>query len=117
MLTARISGRMVRPRQRPRYPAQQTRQLPGASSDMITDVGDDLRLAVTFGADQPQRFLTAWLGPPSRDAPEPASLDLPAALAQWHKQAARWEHPVIRQNRVPARREMDGDMLLVGVEN
>jgi hypothetical protein len=84
---------------------------------MIADVGDDLRLAVTFGADQPQRFLTAWLRPPSRDAPEPASLDLPAALAQWHQQAARWDYPVMRQNRVPARREMDGDMLLVGVEN
>jgi hypothetical protein len=37
--------------------------------------------------------------------------------ADWHRQAGRWDPPVIRQNRVPASREMDGDMLLVGVEN
>jgi hypothetical protein len=72
---------------------------------------------VTFGPDQPQRFLTAWLGPPSRDAPESAASDLPAALANWHRQAGRWNPPLMRQNRVPARREMDGDMLLAGVEN
>jgi hypothetical protein len=81
------------------------------------NVGDDLRLAVTFGPDQPQRFLTAWFGPPSRDVPESATSDLPAALAQWHRQAGRWDPPVMRQNRVPASREMDGDVLLAGVEN
>jgi len=80
-------------------------------------VGNDLRLAVTFGPDQPQRFLTAWLGPPSRDAPESAASDLPAAMANWHRQAGRWDPPVTRQNRVPASREMDGEMLLAGVEN
>jgi hypothetical protein len=79
-------------------------------------VSDDLRLAVTFGADQPQRFLTAWLGPPPRDMPGSAASDLPAALAHWHRQAARWDPPVMRQNRVPASRQADGDMLLVGVE-
>jgi len=72
---------------------------------------------VTFGADQPQRFLTAWLGPPSRHVPESAASDLPAALARWHRQAARWDPPVMRQNRVPASREMDDGMLLAGVEN
>jgi hypothetical protein len=72
---------------------------------------------VSFGPEQPQRFLTAWLGPPSRDAPASAASDLPAALARWHRQAGRWDVPVMRQNRVPARRQMDGDMLLVGVEN
>ena len=72
---------------------------------------------MTFGPDQPQRFLTAWLGPPTRDVPESAVSDLPAALAEWHRQASRWDSPVMRQNRVPARREMDGDMLLAGVEN
>jgi hypothetical protein len=72
---------------------------------------------VTFGPDQPQRFLTGWLGPPPRDMPGPASGDLPAALAHWHRQAGRWDPPVMRQNRVPASRETDGDMLLAGVEN
>jgi len=85
-------------------PARPTR-LRQASSQ---DVGEDLKLAVTFGPDQPQRFLTAWLGPPSRDAPNPAASDLPTALAEWHRQASRWDAPVMRQNRVPARREMDG---------
>jgi hypothetical protein len=80
------------------------------------DVGEDLKLAVTFGPNQPQRFLTAWFGAPPRDVPEPAASDLPAALAQWHGQAGRWDFPVMRQNRVPAGREMDGDMLLAGVE-
>ncbi len=72
---------------------------------------------MTFGPDQPQRFLTAWFGPPSRDAPEPAASDVPAALASWHRQVGRWDPPVIRHNQVPAGREMDGDMLLVGIEN
>jgi hypothetical protein len=80
-------------------------------------MSDVLRLAVTFGPDQPQRFLTAWLGPPSRDVPELATSGLPAAMADWHRQVSRWDPPVMRQNRVPNRREMDGDMLLVGVEN
>jgi hypothetical protein len=80
-------------------------------------VSDDLRLAVTFGPDQPQRFLTAWLGPPQQDMPGSATSDLPAALAQWHRQASRWDPPVMQQNRVPASREMDAGMLLVGVEN
>lgn len=84
---------------------------------MITGTGDDLRLAVIFGPDQPQRFLTAWLGPRSRDAPEPAASDLPTALAHWHRQAGRWDPPVMRHNQVPAGRQMDGDMLLVGIEN
>lgn len=72
--------------------------------------------AAAFGVDQPQRFLTAWLGPPSRDAPKPIARDLPAAMAEWHRQVGRWDIPVMRQNRVPTRREMDGDVLLVGVE-
>jgi hypothetical protein len=80
-------------------------------------VSDDFRLAVTFGPDQPQRFLTAWLGPPARDAPKSAGRDLPAALAEWQRQAGRWDSPVMHQNHVPARRQMDGEMLLVGVEN
>lgn len=75
-------------------------------------------MAVTFGPDQPQRFLTAWLGLPPRDMPPgSAASDLPAALANWHRQADRWDPLVMQQNRVPASREMDGDMLLVGVEN
>jgi hypothetical protein len=80
-------------------------------------VSDDLRLAVTFGTDQPERFLTAWLGPPSRNAAKTATGDLPAALSNWHQQAGRWDPPVMRQNRVPAGREMDGGVLLIGVEN
>lgn len=83
-------------------------------------VSDDLRLAVAFGPGQLQHFLSAWLGPPSRDVrdvPEPATSDLPAALADWHRQAGRFDPPVMRQNRVPTSREMDGEMLLVGVEN
>ena len=72
---------------------------------------------MAFGPDQPQRFLTAWLGPPARDAPKSAASDLPAALAQWHRQAGQWDPPVMRQNRVPTRREMDGDMLLAGIES
>jgi len=79
-------------------------------------VSDDLTPAAAFGPDQPQRFLTAWFGPPSRDVPESAAGDLPAALARWHRQAGRWDPPVMRQNHVPAGREMDGDMLLVGIE-
>ncbi len=79
-------------------------------------MSDDLTPAAAFGPDQPQRFLTAWFGTPSRDVPESAAGDLPAALARWHRQAGRWDPPVMRQNHVPARREMDGDMLLVGIE-
>jgi hypothetical protein len=83
---------------------------------MITTMSDDLMAVATFGPDQPQRFLEAWLGPPSRDPVGPAACDLPAALAEWHKQTARWDVPVMRQNRVPAQRELDGGVLLVGVE-
>jgi len=79
-------------------------------------MNDDLMAAVTFGRDQPQRFLHAWLGLPSRDPAELAASDLPAALAEWHRQVARWDAPVMRQNRVPAQREIDGDVLLVGAE-
>jgi hypothetical protein len=79
-------------------------------------MNDDLMAAVTFGPDQPQRFLQAWLGPPSRDPAESAASGLPAALAAWHRQVARWDVPIMRQNRVPAQRELDGDALLVGVE-
>jgi hypothetical protein len=89
---------------------------PGHRQASSPNVGDDLKPAVTFSPDQPQRFLTAWFGPPSRDVPKSAASDLPAALAEWHRQAGRWDPSVTRQNRVPARREMDGDMLLVGVE-
>ena len=71
---------------------------------------------MTFGPDQPQRFLTAWLGPPPRDTPESATSGLPAPLAHWHRQTGRWDPPVMRQNRVPASRTMDQDMLLVGIE-
>lgn len=75
-----------------------------------------------FGPDQPQRFLTAWFGPPARDVPESTTRFLtaahfPAALAEWHRQVARWDSPVMRQNQVPTRRELQGNMLLVGVEN
>jgi hypothetical protein len=59
-------------------------------------MNDDLMAVVTFGADQPRRFLEAWLGPPSRDAAEPAASDLPAAMAHWHRQVARWDVPVMR---------------------
>jgi hypothetical protein len=79
-------------------------------------MNDDLMVVVTFGPDQPQRFLEAWIGPPSRDAAESGAGDLPPALAEWHRQVARWDAPVMRQNRVPAQRELDGDVLLVGVE-
>ena len=79
-------------------------------------MNDDLMAVVSFGADQPQRFLQAWLGPPVRDAAEPPARDLPAALSHWHRQVARWDVPVMRQNCVPIQREMDGDVLLVGVE-
>lgn len=79
-------------------------------------------MAAAFGPDQPQRFLTAWFGPPSRDVPESttrflAAAYFPASLAAWHRQVARWASPVMRQNYVPTRRELRGDMLLVGVES
>ena len=77
---------------------------------------DELSAAVVFGPDQPQRFLTAWLGPPLRDAPRWAASGLPAALVEWHRQVARWDSPVMRQNKVPFQRRMDGDVLLVGIE-
>ena len=85
-------------------------------SGIIAGVSDDLRPAVAFGPDQPQRFLTEWLGLPSRDMPVSAASNLPGALAWWHRQAGRWDPQVMRQNHVPASRRMDGDMLLVGIE-
>src|SRR5581483_3510198 len=88
----------------------------GAVVGTITSVSGDLGLAAAFGPDQPQRFLAAWLGPPSREVPDPTDGDIPAALLEWHRQVARWDTPVMRQNRVPTRREMDSDVLLVGVE-
>lgn len=37
---------------------------------------------------------------------------------QWHEQVGRWGYSAVMcQNDVPAQREMDGDVLLVGVEN
>lgn len=74
--------------------------------------------AVTFGPDQPERFLGAWLGEPNRSgANASVSRDLPPQLVRWHQQVARWGHSsVMRQNRVPTTPEMDGDVLLVGVE-
>jgi hypothetical protein len=51
------------------------------------------------------------------DAPHWVANGLPRALVEWHRQVARWDPPVIRQNRVPLQRMMDGDMLLVGIEN
>jgi hypothetical protein len=80
-------------------------------------MSDDLKLAVAFGPDQPQRFLTAWLGLPPRRPPESTASDLPAALAEWHRQVGRWDARVMRQNHVSAGRQMDGEMLLVGLEN
>lgn len=97
---------------------------PGGRLRGMTEAGPKvgLRLAAAFGPDQPQRFLTAWLGPPSRDVPESTTRDLaaayfPAALAEWHRQVSRWHSPVLHQNRVLTRREMRGDMLLVAEEN
>jgi hypothetical protein len=87
-----------------------------AAAGIISSVSDDLWPAVAFGPDQPERFLAGWLGPPSRQAPRPEASELPAALARWHRHASRWDAAVMRQNRIPANREMDGGMLLVGVE-
>jgi hypothetical protein len=84
---------------------------------MIRDVNDEMRAAAVFGLDQPERFLTAWFGPPVRDAPQWDTNGLPLALVEWHRQAARWDSPVMRQNKVPFRRTMNGDVLLVGIEN
>jgi hypothetical protein len=84
---------------------------------MIGDVNDEVWAAAVFGADQPERFLSAWIGPPSRDAPQWVANGLPLALVEWHWQVARWNSPVMRQNRVPFQRTMDGDVLLVGIEN
>lgn len=76
---------------------------------------DDLASAITFGADQPERFLTAWFGPPSQPAAV-VSGDLPAPLRRWRQLASRWDRPLLRQNRIPVAATMDGDMLVVGVE-
>jgi hypothetical protein len=80
-------------------------------------VTDELVAAADFGPDQPERFLTAWSGPPLRDAPQWVANGLPLALVEWHRQVARWDSPVTRQNEVPFERTMDGDVLLVGIEN
>jgi hypothetical protein len=80
-------------------------------------MSNELPEVVDFGPDQPQRFLTAWFGPPVRDAPQWAANGLPRALVDWHRQVARWDSPVVQQNEVPFERTMDGDVLLVGIEN
>ena len=80
-------------------------------------MNDEVRAAAVFGPDQPQRFLTAWFGPPARDAAQRPASGLPAALVEWQRQVARWDSPVMRQNRVPFKPEMDGSVLLVGIEN
>ena len=77
---------------------------------------DEVTEAAVFGPDQPQRFLTAWYGPPLRDAPQWVANGLPQALVDWHRQVARWDS-VMRQNQVPFQRTMDEDVLLVGIEN
>ena len=77
---------------------------------MISTVTGELSAALTFGPDQPRRFLTAWYGPPRRGPSEAASIGLPSALTEWHQQADRWDHPVMTQNRVPAQREMHGEL-------
>jgi hypothetical protein len=77
---------------------------------------DEVTEAAVFGPDQPQRFLTAWYGPPLRDAPQWVANGLPQALVDWHRQVARWD-AVMRQNQVPFQRTMDADVLLVGIEN
>lgn len=77
---------------------------------------DDLASAIAAGADQPERFLTAWFGPP----PHPAAAvphDLPAPLRRWHQLPSRWDRPLLGQNEIPAKRVMDGEMLVVGIEN
>jgi hypothetical protein len=83
----------------------------------MTGVIDEVRTAAVFGPDQPERFLTAWLGPPARDVQHWVPNGLPVALVDWHRQVARWDSPVMRQNEVPSQRTLDGDVLLVGVEN
>lgn len=79
-------------------------------------VNDGLMGEARFGEDQPERFFSAWYGPPARDTPDPAPSGLPEALAHWLRQASRWDTPVMRQNRVEAAGELDGDVLIVGVE-
>lgn len=54
---------------------------------------DELPEVVVFGAQQPQEFLTAWFGPPVRDAAQWAANGLPRALVDWHWQVARWDSP------------------------
>lgn len=80
----------------------------------VNNVPDALR----FGGDQPERFLTAWYGPPQRPMePTPVQSPVPAALSSWWRQVKRWDDAAPVQNRVPAGDERDGDTLLVGVEN
>lgn len=81
---------------------------------------DELITAVAFGADQPRRLLTAWLGAPRPDAAanvERPSVTLPRPLVRWHEDVAPWGYAsVMQQNRVPDARELDGDVLLAGIE-
>lgn len=76
---------------------------------------DNIAAAIEFGADQPERFLTAWFGPPSRPAAAVAD-GLPEPLRRWHQLASRWDRPLLQQNEIPADPKMDGDLLLVGIE-
>src|SRR5215469_8066460 len=90
--------------------------LPGHLARQDDRVIDEVGAAAVFGPDQPERFLTAWFGPPARDAPHWVPNGLPLPLVDWHRQVARWDSPVMRQNEVPFQRTMDGDVLLVGIE-
>jgi hypothetical protein len=84
---------------------------------MIEPVTDDLLSAVTFGSDQPQRFLARWYGPPSQEPSDPEPSELPQPLVEWRRQVARWgESMVMTQNRVPPTPRWDADVLVVGVE-
>lgn len=79
-------------------------------------MSDDLVSAFAFGADQPERFLTAWFGPPARPRLTAVLDELPEPLRRWHQLAGRWDQPLLIQNQVPNQAEYDGDLLVVGVE-
>src|SRR5687767_5370387 len=63
--------------------------------------------------------LAAWIGPPRGSIQKLQTLDaLPGALVRWHEQVSAWGYSaVVHQNEVPAECRMDGDVLLVGIEN
>lgn len=85
---------------------------------IINCVEHDLTTAMKFVADQPERFLTCWYGPPQR--PLGKADDSPGAaaeLARFHHQISRWDAAVLTQNSVPAEGQRDEELLLVGVEN